>query len=121
MNRRPREEFSKAVKTAAWDRCKGRCESCTAKLFPGRFIYDHDIPTALGGEPTLENCRVICDACDTAKTAKDQGVIAKARRCEEKHLGMQQKGQGWRKTYRGRPIRQKVGGGVVYADTGEPV
>jgi len=120
MNRRPRSEFSKATKTAAWDRSGGRCEICTAKLFPGRFIYDHVIPTALGGEATLENCAVICKACNAVKTSSDQSRISKARDVEEKHLGMRKPG-GFPRTYKGRPIKHKIGGGLVWRDSGEPV
>ena len=36
-----RREFSKAVKLAAWQRCEGRCEKCTTKLYPARFDYHH--------------------------------------------------------------------------------
>lgn len=83
-----RQEFGKKVKLAAWERCNGHCELCTAKLFTGKFTYDHIIPDAMGGEPTLENCQVICRACDTPKTAKDQGDIAKAKRVQAKHVGI---------------------------------
>jgi 5-methylcytosine-specific restriction protein A len=83
-----RQEFSKKVRLAAWDRCGGHCEGCTAKLYPGKFTYDHIIPDWMGGEPTLENCQVICSACDKPKTAKDQGDIAKAKRIRAKHAGI---------------------------------
>ena len=32
-----REEFPDKVKVAAFDRAKGRCEVCTAKLFVGKY------------------------------------------------------------------------------------
>lgn len=84
-----RREFPKSVKLAAWERCKGHCEGCTAKLFPGRFEFDHDIPDWLGGEPTLENCMVLCDPCHGAKTAKvDIPRIAKTKRVRNAHLGI---------------------------------
>ena len=87
--RRARREFPKAVRLAAWERCKGHCEGCTAKLFPGRFEFDHDIPDWLGGEPTLENCVVLCDPCHRSKTATvDIPRIAKAKRVRDAHLGI---------------------------------
>lgn len=83
-----RQEFSRKVKKAAWDRCGGRCEKCTAKLFPGHYAYDHDLPDQMGGEPTLENCRVLCDACHDAKTfTVDIPTIRKSDRQRDKHIG----------------------------------
>ena len=32
------------------------------------LIYEHDIPDGLGGEPTLENCKVHCRICADIKT-----------------------------------------------------
>jgi 5-methylcytosine-specific restriction protein A len=83
----PRRNFSSRVKLAAFERAKGQCERCTAKLFPGNIIYDHRIPDALGGEPTVENCEVICRSCDREKTPADQRAIAKAKRVQIKHIG----------------------------------
>lgn len=82
-----RRDFPTAVKVAAFQRAKGRCEGCTGRLFPGKFRYDHIIPDWMGGEPTLENCRVSCLVCDAPKTRKDQGDIAKVKRVRAKHLG----------------------------------
>lgn len=78
-----RREFSATVRRQAWARCGGRCEGplCGGvKLFPGRFTFDHDNPDALGGEPTLENCRVLCDLCNGKKTSDDVRRIRKADR-----------------------------------------
>ena len=84
-----RREFSTKVKQAAWDRCGGRCEQCTAKLFPGKFAYDHILPDGLGGEPTLANCQVLCDACHGGKThGADRPRMAKADRSRKRFLGI---------------------------------
>lgn len=88
-----RREFSKAVRAAAFQRAGGRCEGCGAKLMPGRFAYDHVLPDALGGDPTLENCQVLCSGgratCHGIKTAeRDVPATAKADRIREKHLGI---------------------------------
>ena len=83
-----RREFPTKVKVAAFDRAKGNCEKCTARLFVGKFAYDHRIPDALGGEPTLENCTVLCLVCHGEKTAGiDQPTIAKVRHVRAKHIG----------------------------------
>lgn len=89
----PRREFSKAVKVAAFNRCERagfKCENpaCGAPLTTGRFHYDHVIPDALGGEPTLENCAVVCVVCHAEKTrGEDVPRIAKAKRQEARHIG----------------------------------
>src|ERR1035437_10895913 len=76
-----RTEFSQKIKTNAAIRANGHCEICTRKLLTGDFHFDHEVPDALGGEATLENCRVLCRSCHGAKTAKtDIPTIAKAHR-----------------------------------------
>jgi len=103
-----RRNFPAKVKAAAFERANGKCESCTGKLYPGRFHYDHDIPDGLGGEPTLDNCVVRCTACHGVKTAKqDIPMIAKADRLKAKHIGAKPK-RPW-----GGKYRKKVSGEVV--------
>jgi 5-methylcytosine-specific restriction endonuclease McrA len=86
-----RREFSKAVRVAAFRRCKGHCERCTAHLMPGKFAYDHVLPDGLGGEPTLENCEVLCANCHGEKTAKqDVPQIARTKRLYARHIGATQ-------------------------------
>ena len=84
-----RSEFSTKVKERAWKRCAGKCEKCTAKLFPGKFDYDHIRADGLGGEPTLENCQVLCAACHKTKThSEDRPIMTKADNIRKKHLGI---------------------------------
>lgn len=95
-----RREFPAKVKVAAFERAKKRCENCTAPLFPGKFTYDHRIPDALGGEPTLENCQVICSACDGEKTYQfDIPAIAKNKRIRMAVAGAKPKSK--------RPLRSR--------------
>lgn len=76
-----RQEFPARIKAAAALRADGKCESCTRKLMTGDYHYDHEIPDQLGGQPTLENCKVLCKSCHGTKTAKtDIPRIAKAKR-----------------------------------------
>ena len=82
-----RREFTRKTKAQAFARCGGNCEVCGVRLAPGKFRYDHILPDVLGGEPTLENCKVQCVACDAPKTAADIGRIRKADRQRDKHTG----------------------------------
>jgi 5-methylcytosine-specific restriction protein A len=96
QDERMRREFSKQVRRDAFARASGRCEGkpnngwrCPVKLTIGKYHYDHDIPDGLGGEPTLENCVVLCIACHNDKTAKrDVPMIAKAKRIADRHIGI---------------------------------
>jgi 5-methylcytosine-specific restriction protein A len=84
-----RREFSKHVKRAAFVRANGKCEGCEAHLYVGHYHYDHIIPDGLGGEPTEDNCQLLCKACHKDKTAKkDVPTIAKAKRIADKHIGI---------------------------------
>lgn len=71
MQHTMRREFSAKIKLAAFNRCqrdgKPHCEGCGLTIL-GVCEYDHDIPDGLGGEPTLENCKVLCGKCHRIKT-----------------------------------------------------
>jgi 5-methylcytosine-specific restriction endonuclease McrA len=72
----------------AFMRANGHCESCGAHLYVGKFHFDHRIPDAMGGKPTLDNCDVLCRACHSIKTrTKDIPAIAKVKRIHAKHIG----------------------------------
>lgn len=111
-----RREFPKSVRLAAFARANGHCEDCTAKIGVGNVEYDHRIPDALGGEPTLENCVVLCRACHKRKsTTQDVPRIAKAKRQHEKHIGARprpkrpipgSKASGWKKPLNGPAVRR---------------
>lgn len=84
-----RREFSAKVKAAAALRANGNCESCTRKLSTGDYNYDHVIADGIGGEPTIENCMVLCKSCHAIKTDKhDKPRIAKAKRNYRKAHGI---------------------------------
>lgn len=85
MNRR---EFTAKVMVAAYERSKGLCDACKVPLRPGHIQYDHVLPCALGGSPTIENCAVLCTACHAVKTARqDVPQIAKMKRQRAKFIG----------------------------------
>lgn len=91
-----RQEFPAKVKALAFERAGGHCEGCTARLTVGKFHYDHVIPDALGGEPILSNCAVLCTNCHGAKTAKgDVPRIAKAVRTNRKHINATRAKRPW--------------------------
>ena len=82
-----RREFPPKVKLQAWERCGGHCEECLARII-ARPEYDHVLPDALGGEPTLQNCRVLCSKCHRLKTStEDVPRIAKTKRTKRKAIG----------------------------------
>lgn len=94
-----RREFPAKVKLAAWERSGGHCEGCLARIV-GRAEYDHVLPDWLGGEPTAENCRVLCSKCHRLKTStEDVPRIAKTKRLERKAIG------AWPKS--ARPLRSR--------------
>ncbi|MCJ2069583.1 HNH endonuclease [Methylobacterium sp. J-030] len=87
MAARQRQNFPKAVRIQALERADGRCEGelptgdpCPCAIPTGGRIFDHVIPDANGGRPTLDNCRVLCLPCDRAKYSADRRAIDKARR-----------------------------------------
>ena len=106
-----RQEFSKRVKLEAFKRSGGQCEGCTARLFVGRFDYHHDREDTMGGEPTLQNCKVLCDACHDKITKEHAPIIAKSNRQRNKHLGIKRK-SGFQTNRNGR-FRKKMDGTVV--------
>lgn len=94
-----RREFAAKVKIAAWERSGGHCEECLARII-ARPEYDHILPDALGGEPTLENCKVLCSKCHRIKTSEeDVPRIAKTKRTKRKAIG------AWPKAF--RPLRSR--------------
>lgn len=86
-----RLEFSTKVKMAALERANGHCEKCGHSLTFAKHAFDHIIPDALGGKPTLDNCQVICSLCHYDKTKGDVRAIAKNKRIRAKHQGIRKK------------------------------
>lgn len=110
MSRSHRDEFPRKVRAAIFLRAKGSCEACGAKLKVGEGEVDHILPVVFGGEPTLENGRLLCRVCHKAKTAKDIGGARKSERVRDKHTGAIRRRQ-W---YPG--LRKKINGQVVRRD-----
>lgn len=83
-----RREFSVAVKKLAKERAGDSCEGCGVPFAGRRPEYDHDKEDTFGGEPTLDNCTVLCPPCHRAKTSSRQRVIAKSNRVRNKSAGI---------------------------------
>lgn len=116
-----RREFPAKVKVAAFQRCGGLCESCGAVLRPGKFQYDHRVMDAMGGEPTLENCEVLCDVpCHQTKTSThDIPALAKAKRLEARRLNADRPSRNPLPGGRRSRLKKLVTGEVVDRFTGE--
>lgn len=98
-----REEFSQKVRKQAFARCcqacpvEGvanvpgvpQCEGCGVELRPSGFIYEHIDADGLGGDPTIENCKVHCLVCKKTKDKIDGAIMAKADRVLKKAYGLQ--------------------------------
>jgi len=106
-NMQMRSEFTAKTKLQAFERSGGRCESCTAKLFPGNGPeYDHRIACELGGDNSLDNCVCLCRACHKLKTSKhDMPRIAKAKRVQRRHACIKRERsiRAWRR-FSGEPV-----------------
>ncbi|MCJ2067818.1 HNH endonuclease [Methylobacterium sp. J-030] len=130
MVARQRQNFSKAVRIQALERAAGRCEGdlpsgdrCTCAIPIGGRIFDHVIPDANGGRPTLDNCQVLCLPCDRAKYSADRRAIDKARRQAERHAGTKapsrpMPGSSFCRTSRGFGITRDRATGAVLSRRG---
>lgn len=88
-----RTEFPQSVRKAAFRRCckngKPYCEGCGDEI-RGVTIYEHVAPDGLGGEPTLDNCKVHCKTCADVKThTEDNPRMAKADRVLKHTYGLE--------------------------------
>lgn len=125
-----RTEFPQSVRKAAFARCckqapegvenlhgRPQCENCGNELRSGDIVYEHVQPDGLGGEPTLENCKVFCrKVCATKKTVEeDNPRMAKADAVLKKAYGLtsnrtKMQSRGFRKAppqrTASRPIRR---------------
>lgn len=91
-----RKEFKVAVRKARLAHCTDangvvHCERCGKAVRLGQYDYDHDKPDGLGGEPTFENCRVLCKvgkgSCHAIKTELDKALMQKADNIKNRYQG----------------------------------
>ena len=109
---RDRREFTDKIKVDAFTRAGGKCEKCTGHLYAGKVHYDHRIPDAMGGEPTLANCDVLCASCHGVKTRTlDVPAIAKVKRIRAKHIGAKRSAwptSKWRRKVNGETVPREA-------------
>jgi 5-methylcytosine-specific restriction protein A len=126
-----RRAFSKPTMRAALERSEGRCEAigilyglhsgerCNAPLNRGK-IFDHVTADGIGGEPTLENCLVICPTCNSVKTNHgDIPRIAKMKRQRDDDLGIRSTKSKPLPGGRGSRLKKRMDGRVQDRITGE--
>lgn len=91
----PRQEFSVAVQKAASRRANGYCEHppCGQPFAGRRPEFHHVKEDFYEGEPTIENCWVVCPPCHKWLTAQAAPIMAKVRRIEKKAAGIKRKGR----------------------------
>ncbi len=82
-----RLEFTRKTKVLAFQRSKGFCEECSARLVPGKFQYDHIKEANDGGDNSLANCKVLCTPCHQPKTTKYVQETRKHERIRDNNIG----------------------------------
>ena len=113
-----RREFPPKVRKLAWELAKGCCAHCGNQIRPGNGpIYDHRVPDAVGGEPVIGNCQVLCKMCNSLKTfVEDIPRIAKTLRILKKIAKADaarsrpmpgSRASGWKKPF-GRPAERRT-------------
>ncbi len=105
-----RAEFSRRTKLEAFERAKGRCETCGSKIISGAE-YDHIIEDTLTHDNSLSNCRVMCSKCHAVKTKHNRPEIDKTRRILKKRAGIKPKGRPLPGT-KASGIRKRMNGSV---------
>lgn len=84
-----REGMSPRRRLKIWEDHYGVCCICHLRIDGPRepWIIEHLRPLALGGPDTDENCGPAHAACAVMKTRRDLGLIAKAKRVKQRHIG----------------------------------
>lgn len=117
MPRTSADEFSKATKIAAFERCGGYCEECGFMLGPKNPAeYDHDKEVWEGGTNDPENCIVRGkECCHKRKSAASTKRRAKANRCRDVIANVKVKSRRpmpgsrdseWKKCMNGQTVRR---------------
>jgi 5-methylcytosine-specific restriction endonuclease McrA len=114
-----RQNFTKAAKIAEWRDAKFCCRSCFTPIrdyWDGE--YDHIIPTSIGGNNSMENCKLLCRPCHAKKTKRDRKEIDKTRRILKRMAQVKvkkkipsrpmpgTKASGWKKPFNSPGVRR---------------
>jgi 5-methylcytosine-specific restriction endonuclease McrA len=98
-----------------WERERGHCMICNAKLQVGRFIFEHVRALELGGTDTKDNIRLTCTGCAREKTRDDHSRAAHAKRQKSSVLGLKppsrnplpgSKSSPWKRTFNNGWVRR---------------
>lgn len=115
-----RREFPQAVRKAALKRAtrnsKVYCESCGLECNERRgIIFEHVTPDGLGGDPTLENCKVHCKTCADVKThTEDNPRMRKADRVLKQRFGLKPTSRRPMPGSKASGIRKRMNGTVEH-------
>lgn len=91
----------------------GLCHICGGKIQPGQaWEIEHVLAFALSGDDSDENRKPAHTKCHKPKTARDKGLIAKARRRHEKHMGFHRSRQPF-PGGKGDRLKRRMDGKVV--------
>jgi 5-methylcytosine-specific restriction endonuclease McrA len=123
IGRDDNEAVPPRVRVRVWDRANGHCQNCTRKIAAGeRWVADHILAIINGGANREKNLQLLCDWCDRkVKTPADVAEKKVTARKKGKHIGAVSKPKKPFPGGRGSKFKQKIGGGVVYRETGETV
>ena len=86
---RKRKTISAKQRVKLFNDHKGICHICQGKIGIGEaWEIEHRVPFAMGGEDSESNWSPAHVRCHRTKTTDDVGAIAKAKRREARHLGV---------------------------------
>lgn len=99
------------VRIRVFEAYEGRCYLSGRKIMPGdKWEIEHIRALILGGENRENNLAPALVAPHRAKTRMDVKIKAKVARQKAKHLGVHERGKGWRKH---PTLKRTVSGQVV--------
>jgi len=103
------------VRVRVFDRCEGRCDTCSRKIAAGEtWTLEHRKALINGGQNRESNLGVTCNWCLPEKNAADVAEKSRTYRKRAKHLGVKKpsrpmpgsRGSGWRKHMDGSVSRR---------------
>lgn len=114
----PTAKIPDRVKRRIWLRENGKCYLTGRKINVGdKHQFEHEIALVNGGEHSESNIRLALDAPHKLKTKSDLAEKAKVARLFNAHHGIKKP----KSNLSNSPYKRKIGGQVVWKDTGEPV
>lgn len=120
-----RRRISAKERLAIFTRAEGKCHICGHKIDAGleRWDVEHVIPLAMGGTEDKgdENLQPAHYTCHQFKTAQDSGQIAKAKRMDQRRMGIGRQSSNPLPGGRNDRRKRKLDGTVVDRFTGEPI